>query len=458
MATIPKKAKNVNEINSVDVLNAIRNKNVGTYQDLVPLADGTVENLREIGEVITSYQTLKNMFLNSLVDMIAQVIITSRLYENPWKFFKKGYFEYGETIEEIYVNLAKPYQYTPDGDPNLLYKRYLPDVKSAFHSVNYRKMYPTTVGERELKGAFYSFEGVNDLISRIVEQVYTGANYDEFLVMKYMIAKAALNGYMYPVKVDANALSEPRSLTSTMVNQARLLKFMSSEYNYAGVPTYTDPRYLVTILTTQVSSILDVEVLALSFHMDKAELIGRITDVDYFGKFDEERMALIFEGDPYNQYTPFTEDEKTSLASIIALMCDEKFFMIYDNYENMTDLFNPRTVEWTYFYHVWRTISFSPFSNAILFTSQTPAITSVTVTPPTTTATKGSKISLSVDVKNSGFASKAVKWSVDSSISSISPDGVVTIPTNETASSVIATATSVFDSTKTGTCTIELSQ
>lgn len=116
---------------------------------------------------------------------------------------------------------------------------------------------------------------------------------------------------------------------------------MSANYNYAGVRTYTDPRYLYTILTTELSSIFDVEVLALSFNMDKAELIGRQIGVDGFGTIDEERLQEIFADDPNTTYTPFTEDELNSLKSISGLMVDSDWFMIFDNYYNMTEVYNP---------------------------------------------------------------------------------------------------------------------
>ena len=67
------------------------------------------------------------------------------------------------------------------------------------------------------------------------------------------------------------------------------------------------------ILTTDIESIFDVEVLALSFNINKAELIGRQIGVDGFGIIDEERLAEIFKDDPYTNYVPFTEEQKTVL-------------------------------------------------------------------------------------------------------------------------------------------------
>lgn len=472
MPTIPSKAPNIKSMNSADILNVTRNELGGNYASQIPavikegdeLPNGRIatkadslSSLRGIGEIMMNYQPLQNAFLNALVNRIARVIITSRLYENPWAGFKKGIMEYGETIEEIFVNLAKPYQYDPVVAESEVFKRRIPDVKAAFHSMNYQKFYPTTVSNDQLRQAFLSWQGITDLIGKIIEQVYTGANYDEFLVMKYMIAQIALKGQLYPVSVPTITADNARAVTTSMVNYAKKLTYMSSDYNYAGVKTYTDPEFLYIILTTDVESIFDVEVLALSFNMNKAELIGRQIGIDGFGIVDNERLAEIFADDPYTDFVPFTNAEINQLNTIAGLMVDESWFMIFDNYYNMTEIYNPQGLYWNYFYHVWKTFSVSPFSNAILFTTNTPAITSVTVSPSTAMVVKGNSSQFTATVVNTGFAPKEVIWTVEGGADAgtvISDNGLLSVSSNETATSLTVKATSSFDSTKSSSATV----
>lgn len=61
---------------------------------------------------------------------------------------------------------------------------------------------------------------------------------------------------------------------------------------------------------------------------------------------------------------------------------------------------------------MWRVFSTSPFENAVVFTSDTPAVTSVTVSPATATVSAGMDIKLSATVATTGFANKAVQWSI----------------------------------------------
>lgn len=479
MPSKPIATNDLNSMRSVDIVNSVvsempedlssrittRAVKVG---DMIPDGNGgqraatqmdAVMSLRAIGEVINSYTPLQNAFIGALVNRIARVIITSRLYENPWSIFKKGILEYGETIEDIFVAMAEPYQFDPEDAEDTLFKRYIPDVKAAFHSMNFQKFYPTTVSEPQLRAAFLSYEGVTDLIAKIIQQVYTGANYDEWVVMKYMIARAALNGYIYSVNVPAVTAENARSVTTTMVSFAKNMSYMGSSYNQAGVQTYTDPRYLWFILTTDISSILDVEVLALSFNMDKATLIGNQIGVDSFGTMDMARLAKIFKDDPYTAYTPFTTEELAELKNIAGLMVDINWFMIFDNFYAMKEVENGKGLYWNYFYHVWKTFSISPFANAVLFTTSTPAITSVSVTPTTATVSAGSQTQFTAAVVSTGLAPKTVTWTVTGQTgnTTIAPDGTLIVGTNESAGTLTVTATSTYDETKTATATVTVS-
>ena len=129
MPTIPK-SKALNAC-SVQILNAIRANASSTYQERIPVA--TRENIREVGNAMMRYQAVQNEFIDALVNRIARVIITSKSYENPLRMFKKGMLEYGETIEEVFVNIAKAHQFDPVVAETEVFKREIPDVNAVFH-------------------------------------------------------------------------------------------------------------------------------------------------------------------------------------------------------------------------------------------------------------------------------------------------------------------------------------
>ena len=149
----------------IKILNAIRNNASLDYQNRVPVA--TRDNLTDIGNKVVNYTATMNEFINALVNRIARVIITSKMYKNPLREFKKGLLEYGETVEEVFVNIAKAHEFDPETAESEVFKREMPDVLAAFHKLNYQNFYKVTISVEQLRQAFLSYQGISDLISRI---------------------------------------------------------------------------------------------------------------------------------------------------------------------------------------------------------------------------------------------------------------------------------------------------
>lgn len=434
---------------SVDILNAIRNNASQPYRNLVPRATDT--NVREIGRILMGNPTFQNEFLSSLVNRIGMVLITSKMYSNPWSIFKKGRMEYGETIEEIFVNIAKAHTYDVDVAEEQVFKRELPDVVSVYHILNYQKFYKATIQEENLRQAFLSLDGVTDLIARIVDSMYTGAEYDEFLVMKYMIAKHLLNGNLYPVTVPTANATNAKAIATTMKAISNQFQFMSENYNAAGVATHTERNKQYLIVNAAFDATMDMEVLASAFNMDKAEFMGHRVLVDSFGNLDKKRLNYLFADDP--NYVEITDEQLKALDTIPGIIVDLDWFMIFDNMEKFTEIYNGQGLYWNYWYHVWKIFSVSPFANAVALIPGKPSVTSVKVTPETATTVPGGQVALMAQVETENFAPQAVTWSVDDSKATVNSNGVVTIK-NGVTGTVTVTATSVFDPTKTANCTI----
>lgn len=437
---------------SVDILNVIRNNASQNYKDYIPVATKDAESIREIGAVIMDYPSLQNEFLSALVNRIGRVLITSKMYDNPWAMFKKGMLEFGETIEEIFVNIAKPYQFDPQVAESTVFKREIPDVRSAFHIMNYQKYYKATIQNDQLRQAFLSWQGITDLIAKIVDAMYTGANYDEFQTMKYMLAKRILNGQLYPVTIPTVQTDNMKAIVSTIKSVSNKFEFMSSKYNLTGVQTRSKKAEQYLLVNSKFDAEMDVEVLASAFNMDKAEFAGHRVLVDSFGELDIARLNLLFADEP--TYTEIGESDLQALDSIPAIIVDKDYFMIFDNFYNFTEQYNGEGLYWNYWYHVWKTFSISPFANNALFIPGTPTVTSVTVSPATANVSAGQKVQLSAVVQTTDFAPQSVTWSVTSGENvTVNQSGVVTIG-KEASGEVVITATSVYDSEKTGSATL----
>jgi len=452
MATKPKIVTLTNS--SVDVLNVIRNNASVNYRDYVPVATPDAESIRTIGAIIMDNPQLQNEFLNALINRIGLVIITSRMYENPWRRFKRGKLDFGETVEEIFVNLAKAQTFDPSVAESEIFKREIPDVRAAFHIMNYQKFYKTTVSEDQLRQAFLSWNGISDLLSKIIEALVTSANYDEFQVMKYMVGRKILEGRLYPLVIPSVSASNAKSIVSTIKGFSNDIEFLSNKFNIAGVYQHTSKDRQYLIVNSKFDALIDVEVLSSAFNMSKTQFDGHRVLVDSFGSLDDTRLAELFADD--STYTAITAEEKAALDNIPAIMVGEDWFMIYDNLETMRDLENGQGLYRNYWYHVWKTFSVSPFENAAVMIPGTPAVSSVTVTPDAVTMSEGS-IALKATVATTDFAPQGVNWSIlaaDKDKATVTKAGVVTLADDLDNTTITVIATSVFDSTKTDTCVI----
>lgn len=426
----------------------------------VRIPDDT-RSIHNIGEYILGYQAYQNAFLTALVNRIGRVLVTSRLWQNPWAVFKKGKLEYGETVEEIFANIAKPHSFNPSKAEKEVFKREIPDVRAAFHSMNFQKFYKVTITTAQLRQAFLSYGELTDLIARIVDTLSTGMQLDEFLTMKYMLCREALNGGIYTVVTPAidGTQDDRESIIASYREYTNNMKFLKTSYNRAGVRTSTPIDKQVIIMPNKSEAVLGVKVLASAFNIGEVDYISKRIPVDAweFDADDEERLAELFEGD--DDYKPFTSTEKTALKNINAAKFDEDWFMVFDNFEQFTENYNGQGLYWQYFYHVWKTFSVSPFANAIIFTSQKSSITSVTVSPATANAAVGTSIAMLADVKGTGLFEKTVTWSIEST-EELSADtaidatsGVLHIAKDEKVGAAITVKATAKDG-KTGTATI----
>lgn len=84
-------------------------------------------------------------------------------------------------------------------------------------------------------------------------------------------------------------------------------------------------------------------------------------------------------------------------------------------------------------------------------------ISTVTVSPATATMAKGDSKAFTAAVTGEGIINGEVEWSQNGTKSKISEDGLLTIDSAETKTSITVTAKSKQDSTKTGTATVTVS-
>lgn len=354
---------------TIDILNVIRQNASLEYQSQVPTVD-TEADIPKVGEILYGYPALSNQFINALINRIALVRIRSALFNNPYANLKKGYLELGETVEEVFVNITKAREFSVEKAEAREFKRSLPDVRTAFHAMNWRVQYPITIQQEDLKLAFTSVNGVRDLIEKIINAVYTAAEYDEYLLFKYLMIKAISKGKMYPVPVNT---SDIHNAAIQFRGNSNKLTFMSTKYNAEGVTTTTPKADQYIFMDTDFNAQYDVNVLAGAFNMEKADFIGKLKLIDDWTTFDNERWKVIRDG--CDAVEEVTSAELTLMQGVIAVLVDAEWFQVYDNLTNMSDKQVASGLYWNYFLNVWKTVSSSPFSNAVVFVANSATTT-----------------------------------------------------------------------------------
>ena len=446
---------------SVDVLNRIHDSASVNYQTAVPIATPNADNIRDIGAVIMDSPNLQNEFLNTLINRIGKVVIKTRLFENPLKPFNKGILEYGETVEEVFVNLCAANQYDAAASENTVWKRVFPDVKSQFHVVNSEIFYKQSVGRRELEKAFLSAEGVYDLVEYIIQKMYVSANYDEFLVMKYIIAKAALDGTtaIYPVTAVTDEASA-RGLLKAAKLISNNFEILSTEYNTAGVYNSSAKEDQYLIIDNANDANLSVDCLAYMFGPTFAQNDAKKIRVDGFDKLDIPRLKAVLglEEDPFNS------TELAALGNIEGVLLDWAWFQIYYKLFETRFIENPENLYENTWLHAWKVYSRSIFENCVIFASGTNGVASVTLGEvPTVTHGVAGTATIDHEVTIAGLSPKGAErviWSVTlgdgaTGTATITQDGKLTWNDAFTADDTITvTVTSEIDPTKTDSATI----
>ena len=346
---------------TVDILNTIRANASSAYQNQVPEITKATE-IPVVGDVLFGYPALANEFISALVNRIALVRVNSVTFNNEYAELKKGFLQMGETVEEVFINLTKAREFSPEKAAARELKRSLPDVRSAFHAINWKVQYPLTIQYEDLRQAFTSPDGVTDLIAKLVASLNRSAEYDEYLLFKYLMIKAVTSGKMAVVGVTGGNNKDAAAKFRGISNK---LTFVSPNYNASGVHTNSPRNDQYLFMDSTYNGEFDVDVLAAAFNMERADFLGHLKLVDDWSTFDNDRFDVIRAN--CDMIEEVTKEELAIMAQVKAILVDKEWFQVYDNLATMSEANIASGLYWNYFYNVWKTVSSSPFSNAIAF-------------------------------------------------------------------------------------------
>lgn len=332
--------------NMVNVLNTILSNASADYRARVPQATQT--NITDVGNAVMSYKATENEFLSALVNKVAMTIVHNKTFKNPLAILKKGTVPLGKNIEEIYTNPVTGTVFDATGSD--LLSRNIPDTKAIYHTMNRQGKYKVTISKAQLIQAFTSYSALEQLLNTIVNSIYSGDNFDEFLLMKELMATGITGGKLKTVGVNPiTDTTSAKDFVKAIKTIGQSMAFPSSLYNsYYDINKDTDANPVITwtplenqilILRNDVAVDIDMELLAQAFNVSYAELKQRTLTVDSFG----------------------------SATDCGAILCDESLFVIKDNLNQLENFHNGEGLYDNFIYHHWQTYSLSLFANAMCF-------------------------------------------------------------------------------------------
>lgn len=443
-----KKTMKLREASNVDFINAIRAEQSMSYQERIPPADQG--NVREVLKNLQSNTPMWNSFMDSLVNRIGSVVARNMVWSNPLAQFKQGMMSFGDTIEEVQLGMIKAHSYDANRESmeiELFSTAPIPS-QSSFHHTTREDVYPFTVNESQLQRAFLDEGGLSDFVNKMMSAPVTSDNWDEFLATCELISQyeAYTDGF-YHVKVgdpfaadidDAGREGIAKDILRKIRAFNSLLKFPSTLYNAAHMPTFAQPGEMIFITTPEVHSLIDVDALAAAFNTDRMDVENRIIDIPR---------------------------DKFGLDTAVGLLTTKDFFVLADTKIENTSMYNPGNLSTKFFFHHWEILSASRFVPAILFDTVkddqnvivNPVPTAVTIGAllddngdEVTNITIGeySQLSAEITTTPAGMPGIGLDWEMSGQNtklkSRIDNNGIVYIDPKETATSVVVTATAVW--------------
>src|SRR5699024_6449751 len=129
-----------------------------------------------------------------------------------------------------------------------------------------QNFYKVTVNEALLQRAFLQEQGLSTFVSQLLEAPTTSDYWDEFLMTVQLFSEYENNGGFYHVNVPdvANLQStadEAKAALRKMRAVADSLKFISTRYNAAHMPSFARQDDLVLFVSPEFNAAIDVEAL-----------------------------------------------------------------------------------------------------------------------------------------------------------------------------------------------------
>ncbi len=370
-------------------LNKMREMSVDSgsiYHQYVPVVTDST-TIGEFGVPILDSQNLNVM--NEFVSLLKKIVYTAvynKTFNNPLANLEGERMPLGQWIENAYVNPAKARGFNVNDFAGLLQK-YEAETAVEYLGVNSDLQYCVTITREKIRNAFTSWDNLEALISGYINSLYNGAYITRYNQTKGLVTGAFVgNNVQYQTISDVTDEQSAKALIRTLRATFSKMQIPSTKYNAwnkvkggrLALKTWSSPEDIVVLISADIESLVDVEVLASAFNMSKADFLGRVIVVDDFNQYDDEGNLAV-DG-----------------SAIKCAIMDRAWFKIKTQDFAMDEFYNANNRTWQYYLNDVRMCNFSLFANAIVFATSAPTVnaTDIEAGESAVTVTAGQKVTV----------------------------------------------------------------
>lgn len=330
---------------NAEIFNTIRNYAPSDYQSRIPAV--TQATINDAISALNDYTPDWNVFYNILLNRIATTLVRQKSFTNPLAQFKRSSIKYGTQIQEMQVNLLRAKSYDKNAMNIYGLEGREPDIHVKYHTMNRRDKYEITLPmEQVLSGAFDGSEDLAALLNSCLAQPMNSDQNDEFLLMLNLFKHYQDFTGFYNVQIDPiTDADSARKLVKAVRVMNTNLRYYSTDYSAegrnAGLSTLSDSTML--LIDANADATLTVDMLAYMFNAEDGKLIA-------------DRIIRV---------------PKLPVAGASAFLVDTDFLLCADNIPalTLTAPINPQNMTQPVVMHHWETLSYSLFTNAIMFST-----------------------------------------------------------------------------------------
>lgn len=358
----------------------------------------------DIYGILADYPTLKNEFLNTLVNKVVKSQFYDKVFNNPLSMLHKGLLEFGTSVEELFVEMAETKGFNEhfsnaSGTANSTDEQDLiaatkNSIKKMYLSQNFMYKYKVSISDDRLRGAFTNSAGLFNLTQRILSSMPSKAYLDEYNdMLKIMQAGAQLKQIgmdstkgtltiegdiisstatagqtMYYKFVD---MTDVKNLAEGIRSLSGRLKFPSTLYNQAKVNTWSDKEDLVLLTTPELVAKMDVQVLSQAFNVSSTDIKTRTIEVDSLPTQIAWGASAITKATAIDGVKAVGASAiGLQNAKVLGILCDKDYIQYYDTLITARQFDNGNSLVTNHFMHKRGIAAQCYFANAIVLIEQ----------------------------------------------------------------------------------------